>query len=223
LTPAANRAGLACLPFVIVWLVDGFWKARLSASAPPLFWSVDIAEWILLPAVSLWMLHRFSSINPKDYGLASPRTAPFLAALFLCTITLFAANWLGNSVLGPLLFGRARDVFDYGKALTGNNAVSLAGAFYLAATAAVCESLFAIGLPWLWFSQGEAVSRRGRLAFMLAASFIFGLAHWESGWPVATGAFLFQLGALAWYFGLRSLWPIMGAHFLIDLYWFWPR
>jgi hypothetical protein len=220
LTRAANFAGLACLPFVIVWLADGFWKAKLSKAAPTAFWIVDIAEWILLPALSLWLLHRRAPISFKDYGLIWPGAGRFVAALFLCTLTLYPITWFGDKIFGPLVLGQSPNAFHYESAL---GALSIAEALYLAATAALCESVFALGLPWLWFSQGEPGSKTSRFAFMLTASFIFGLAHWESGWSTVSGAFLFQLGALAWYFGLRTLWPIIGAHFLIDLYSFWPR
>ena len=219
----ANLAGLACLPFVVVWLADGFWKQRLEHVAVPLFWAVDFVEWLVLPAVSLALLHRLAPISRRDYGLAWPGARRFAAELFLCTVTLFVANFFGGQMLGPMLFGNPRDAFDLARTLASYKPLAIIGTFYLAASAGVCESLFALALPWLWFSQGESVSRGGKAAFALASSFIFALAHWETGWANATGAFAFQLVAVAWYLRFGGLWPIIGAHFLIDLYWFWPQ
>jgi hypothetical protein len=219
-TRTANLAGLACLPFVVVLLIDGFWKARLARAAPAGFWAADIAEWIVLPALSVWLLHRFARLSPRDYGLAWPGAGRFAAGLFLCTLTLFLVNAFGSEILGPFLFGYPSSPFDFSQVF---KPLGVAGTLYLAATASVCESIFELALPWLWFSQEQSVSRGGMAAFAVVASLIFALTHWESGWPTVTGAFLFQLVAVAWYFRLRTLYPIIGAHFLIDLYWFWPK
>ena len=211
------------LPFVTVWLVDGFWKAQLSKADPAIFWTVDVVEWIVLPALSLWLMHRAAPLSPRDYGVAWPGTSRFFVALVLCTLTLAFANDFGADNLGRRIFGDAPSAFSFGKLLSTSPVPAFVGAVYLATTAAVCESVFLLALPWLWFSQGRNVSFGGKIAFALAASCVFALGHWENGWANALGALLFQLVAVAWYFRLRTLWPIIGAHFLIDLYLFGPK
>jgi len=54
------------------------------------------------------------------------------------------------------------------------------------------------------------------------SAILFALDHWENGLPAVVGAFCFQFFAFRWYLKLNALWPINGAHFLIDLYYFWP-
>jgi hypothetical protein len=195
------------------------WKAGL-AQQPPVFWAADIAEWAVLPIVTLWLAHRFSAVSPRDCGLAWPGAARFAALLFFCTLTLFLAHAFGARLVGPQLFDESAFRFDYAWVFPESQWLRRAAIFYLSASAALCESLFLLALPWLWFSQKEAVSTSGKIAFGLTTAFVFMLGHWESGGSVAAGAFTFQLGAVAWYLSVRNLWPIVGAHFLIDLYWF---
>jgi hypothetical protein len=165
-------------------------------------------------------LHYHTTISPRDYGLVWPGTVQFVAMLFLAMLTLFVANALGFYLVGPILFGQEHRAFDYFQVFPDSPQLALVAVYYLSATACVCESLFEIALPWLWFSQGESVSRRGKVAFALVCALIFGLTHWESGWHTVAGAFTYQVAAVAWYLAVRTLWPIIGAHFLIDLYWF---
>jgi membrane protease YdiL (CAAX protease family) len=223
--PAAPRtatlAGLATLPFLLLWLFDGFWKAKLVQAAPLAFWAIDLFEWVIVPAASLFFLHRCASISKNDYGLGSGIGSWKAIALFLpCFVTLFIADDWGTLILGRRLFGDAPGAFRMDLALQALGPLADAGVLYLSATAAVGESLFVLGLPWLWLSQGEKVSRGGAFAFALVSALIFALAHWETGLANMTGAFLFQLLAVWWYFRLKTLWPIIASHFLIDLYFF---
>jgi membrane protease YdiL (CAAX protease family) len=77
-------------------------------------------------------------------------------------------------------------------------------------------------LPWLWYSGGTSGSTTTRGVFAIGSALIFAACHWENGMPNAIGAFFFQLLAFWWYLRLRTLWPVIGAHFLIDVYYFWP-
>ena len=221
---APGAAGLAILPFLVLWLLDGFWKAKLVELAPLAFWAVDVFEWVVVPAATLLLLRHFAtSLTARDCGLVGGMGAPAtFAALFLCTLTLFLAYWYGSRVLGPNLFGYSESAFRMDLALAALGQYSAMGSFYLSATAGFCESVFALALPWAWFSRGQSVSRREAAAFAVLACAVFALGHWETGWANATGAFLFQLLAVTWYLGLKNIWPIIGAHFLVDLYWLWP-
>jgi len=183
---------------------------------------VDFFEWVVLPALTFLLLRRLGSITLRDCGLAGDlRPHELLAALFLCTLTLFLVNLFGGRILGPILFGYPENPFRMDLALAALGPFSTLGVFYLSATAGVCESLFFLALPWLWFS-GASASRWKGAAFAALSAAVFALGHWETGLASVTGGFLFQLLAVAWYRRLKSLWPIIGAHFLIDLFWFWP-
>jgi hypothetical protein len=218
-----SLAGLISFPFIAAWLLDGFWKPKLLGRSAAVFWAADVAEWVLLPCVLFWLLHRSGSISRRDYGLAAPLGArDVLKMLLLCFVTLFVINALATFVLGPILFGNAPRTFSYIPALWALGPGWIAGTIYLSASAALCESTFALSLPWLWLSRGNSMSRARTLAWAVGFAIVFGLGHWETGWANATGAAAFQLGAIGWYLRLQTLWPVIGAHFLIDLYWLWP-
>jgi membrane protease YdiL (CAAX protease family) len=91
---------------------------------------------------------------------------------------------------------------------------------YLAVTAGVTESVVYIGLPWLVWEQLFGPSKR-RALFVCLSSAIFASVHWESGVHNVVAALIFGLVACALYLKLRDLWPIVGAHIVVDLVGFW--
>ena len=53
-----------------VWLLNGFYMAALAQVSVPLFWLIDICQWVLLPSLLLIALARRSDILPHHYGYA---------------------------------------------------------------------------------------------------------------------------------------------------------
>jgi membrane protease YdiL (CAAX protease family) len=206
----------------VLFLLDGFWKRKLLQGPILQYWIVDVLEWIVLPLALVLMLRRAARVSPADYGLRAPHGARDILILIpLPLITLFLVFWVG-AALGSILFpGYLSEAFRYQSPLASLGKLWIVGTFYLAATAALWESIFLLGLPWLWFSQGGATRQRAA-AFALLSAAVFALGHWENGPEVVCGTFLFQLLAAGWYFRYRTLWPVIGAHFLIDLQAFWP-
>ena len=92
----------------------------------------------------------------------------------------------------------------------------------MSATAGLWESIFLIGLPWFWFSRGRTVSVLHVRLFALTLAIVFAAGHWENGRVNVAAVFAFQLLAIWWYLKLRTLWPIILAHFMIDVICFWP-
>ena len=73
---AINRKeyGLPQLLTIILalWLLNGFYMAALVKISVPLFWLVDIAQWVLLPGLLLFALARSFAILPHHYGYPWP-------------------------------------------------------------------------------------------------------------------------------------------------------
>jgi membrane protease YdiL (CAAX protease family) len=211
-----------CLLCIALNIADGLWKPALLRGPMIYFWAYDFVAWVLLPMVLLAALHSLTSISARDYGLSAALGWKDIAYVFpLPLFALFAVNIVAYGVAVRVVdYGEV--VFSYRAALESLGPLWLLGAFYLAITAGLCESLFYIGLPWFCLGAKLGVSVWATRGFALVSALLFAAAHFESGMPVVVGAFAFQLVALRWYFKLGTLWPIIGAHALIDLYYFWP-
>lgn len=216
-------AGWVAAPFILLSLVDGIWKIPLSSSGPIInLWIYDLIKWVLVPVALLITLHRLAFVQAREYGLSADLgKRDIIYVLPIPLIILFLTHFITGGVADHVL-GYPRPPFDHSNMLGALGRLWIAGTIYLSATAGLWESVFLIGLPWLWFSRGRTVSARATSAFALVISLIFAAGHLENGMPNAIGAFFFQLVAVYWYLRLGTLWPIIGAHFLIDVVYLWP-
>jgi hypothetical protein len=210
----ASRAVLISLCVVVgVWSVNGIYLSMLSKYSAASFWTADLVQWVVLPSVLAWLLANRYQVRPQHYGLdpsalgfrvllwSVPAALTFYAAYFW--VTEFAGSALGN----PGGFFAFQDVFPDG-------ALGTLVWLYSALSAGIVESVFFIGLPWLLWSQTRADDR---VWFTALWSAIFAAAHWEQGPHVFIGALAFNLVACAWYFRLRTLWPVVIGHVIVDL------
>lgn len=211
-------AGLLCAPFVAVSVLDGFWKTRLLSGPLLRYWAFDFVKWIVLPVLLVAILHRLTALRARDYGFASPTgTADHLYVFPMPFFSLLFAHLIVFQVAQRML-DYPRPYFEFKTAL---DAVGALGAVYAAATAGFWESVFYIGLPWLWLTRSIDPSNAFMRRFALLSAIVFAAAHWEQGMPGVASAFTFQAIAVWWYFRLRTLWPIVAAHIAIDLVYFW--
>ncbi len=207
------------LPTILLAEVNGIYFAFLSDIGLLAFWSVDVVQWVLLPALFLWLLARRGDIRPAQYGLEWPVTRP--RALVLGTLAVLVTSGPAFFLTHDLIWewqGQPTGLFDY----PGMFPDGLAGTIiwiYSSLTAGIVESIFYIGLPWLLFASLRPDG--SRLVLVLALSAVFASVHWEQGSAALIGAFCSQAVAWFWYFRLRSLWPLVGAHVIIDLIAFW--
>lgn len=198
-------------------LLNGLYNGPLYRINPSLFWAADVALFVLAPAAILYCLFTFARIRPTNYGLAFPpfggfesvASSVFLA--FILAAAYEAAKYVGWAFTWPWYV--APD-FSYG-AVTPSGLLRPLVAGYWAITAGLVESVFYIGLPWyLWRIHFGLVHRR-RL-FLCVSAAIFAATHWEQGPHNVVAAFAFGLAAVLIYWKINDLWPIAGAHALID-------
>ena len=212
---------LAIGVFVLIGVADGLWKGALLVGPMSRFWAYDLFKWILLPIALLVLLHR-RGVRFRDYGLsAETGAASVLYLLPLVLFTLFTVYFLASKLTG-FLFGYPQNRFSYPDALAPLGPLRIVGTVYFALTAGLWESIFFIGLPRLWLKREAAKAPLDDEELVGVSAILFALDHWENGFPNVVGAFCFQFFAFRWYLKLNTLWPIIGAHFLIDLYYFWP-
>lgn len=215
-------AAAACLLFIALHISDGLWKPGLLRGPTLYFWAYDFFAWVVFPALALLMLHHATSLSFRDYGLeAQLGWQDVMRVLPLPLFSLFAVNMLAYG-LSQAVFDNSKPEFSYVTGLQALGPLWIVGTLYLAATAGLWESVFYAGLPWYCISRTLGDSPWSRRGFILASAILFAAAHHENGVANVAGAFFFQLGAAIWYLRLGTLWPIIAAHALIDLYYFWP-
>ena len=225
--PAANRgkyeaALWTSAIFITASLVDGWLKIALLRGPLIHFWIFDLTKWLVLPAVLILALRRSADVRPQGYGLTSTHgVGGILALVPLVLITLYVA-YAAPAYLANQVLGHPEPPFSSPDTLASLGRFWIVGSIYFSVTAGLWESIFIIGLPWLWFSQGAPVPRNRTVLFVVVSSLLFALGHWENGLPNVIAAFVFEVCAVWWYLRLKTLWPVIVAHTLIDLYDFWP-
>jgi hypothetical protein len=208
--------GLTCVP-IAGSLLNGFYNGPLYRLNPALFWAADLVLFSLAPIAILFWLAKSAQVLPKNYGLKFPpygglesiATSIFLAIVLIATYEV--AKYIGWIFTWRWY---VQPDFSYGVATPVGIFGPLA-AFYWAITAGLVESVFYIGLPWYLWRNHFGLAHRRRL-FLWASALVFAAAHWEQGPHNVIAAFAFGLSACLLYWKINDLWPIVGAHTLVD-------
>ena len=209
----------ALLPFLALSVVDGLYKARLHALSPLAFWAADAVKFVVVPALSLWLLARLARIGPARYGLALPvhqAPATLAAETLVACVLLWACYWFAQRVAEMVLPGPPPGGFGYEDSLPQAGLGRAAGTLYLAATAAFAEEALLRGVLRAWVERVVAPARAAGV-FMGLSALLFASLHWESGAAALGSTGLYGLTAAWLYLRQGSLWPLVAAHFLIDL------
>ena len=199
-------------------LLNGLYNGPLYRLNPSLFWAADLALFVLAPAAILYWLAKFARILPKNYGLTFPPYGGFesvATSLFLAIV--LAVVYEATKYVGWAFTWRwyVEPDFNYGAATPAGILKPLV-ACYWAITAGLVESVFYIGLPWYLWRNHFGLAHRRRL-FLWVSAAIFAAVHWEQGPHNVVAAFAFGLTACLIYWKINDLWPIVGAHALVDL------
>ena len=205
----------ALLPVLSVWQLNGFYLEALGRTSTPLFWLADAMQWVALPAVLLWLVSSKASLQPGHYGLDLP--AMDFWPLALRTLMVFVTAGLAFVVARNLswrVLGASAASFQLGHHFPSGLSGTVVW-IYAAVSAGLMESIFFIGLPWLWYAS--AYQNPSEPYFTVAISAFFALAHWEQGMHIAMAAFFAHLVLCKWFFHWKTLWPVVLGHILIDL------
>ena len=207
---------LSSIPAVIAEL-NGFYNPLLYRTSHVLYWCADFTSFVLVPSFLVYWLATYANIWPKHYGLQFlPRMADFLgtSALlgFILFITYFVARYIGW-VLTWRWYTPSE--FTYGTAIP-HGLFRLPAVLYMSATAGIVESIFLLSLPWYFWRNFLNLAHR-RNSFAWLSSVVFASCHWEQGLHNVIAAFAFNYVACYLYWKLNDLWPIIGAHVLVDI------
>ena len=188
--------------------LNGLYLAWALAASVPLFWALDLVQFVLVPLAGFWALWR-AGVRPADYGLGPlARTAKDLPAYPLL-IAVFCIGYGTASALSPyvsLAWGSGGSLYTRAIPLEPNLAILVL--LYVCVSAAVVEEIVFRGLLHL------ALPPR---LFVPLSALAFSLIHWENGsWETAaTFALGYALALL--YRRIRNLWPFVLGHALADM------
>ncbi|MBU1352354.1 MAG: CPBP family intramembrane metalloprotease [Gammaproteobacteria bacterium] len=207
--------GWILLAVFAVWQFNGIYLSAMGQGSALFFWMLDGVQWIVLPVALIALLAHKGALYPEHYGLASPGKNLWPLALqgllifVIAGLVFIVVRNLSWRVLGPSPGNfQLAQFFLQGVAGTALQ-------IYAAVSAGLVESIFFIGLPWLWYANAR--SKPSKLHFMLIASAIFALAHWEHGRHIMIAAFCLHLVLCKWFFQWNTLWPVVLGHTLIGL------
>ena len=210
--------------FTLVFLLnylDGYIKADLYRLYPLYFWVFDFTKFVLVPGLCLAALATWSGVKPRHYGLGWPALTKteFLTIAVLVTFTMQVVYYYASYLSWRILAGATPPQFNYSETIPPGLAGKLV-AVYFAATAALVEEIYYRGLTWRLLEGSFSPGVR-KIVYTLGAASFFAAIHWENGSPELIATFAYGVAACLWYLRLRNLWPLVLAHFVIDLWFYW--
>ena len=210
-------AGTASVP-IVGSLLNGYYNASLYRLHPGLFWLADFILFAALPMAIAYWLAKSANIRPRNYGLQFPPFGgiePLASSLFLGTL-LFATHFVAQ-YLGWVFTWQwyTEPDFSYGTALP-KGPLHLPALLYMSLSAGLMESVFYLALPWYFWRNYLGLAHRRR-TFVWLSSAVFASVHWEQGPHNMVAVFAFGFVACLLYWKINDLWPIVGAHTVVDI------
>ena len=224
MTSAGRRRAamlLAAAPIAAAGLVNGFYLPRIAGD-PVLYWSAELAQWIVLPGACLVALHALGGVSPSEYGLRTgegdDHPGRILAFSLPAAIVLWAV-YAGSSALFWTLIPADAPSFAYESLVPEGALMKVVVVVYFAVTAGFVEEVTFRGLPLA--ACGPAPGRRSLALYVLGTSLVFSLIHWENGVPELLATFAYGVAAALMYLWVGNLWPLVIGHTCVDLVDFW--
>ncbi len=120
-----------------------------------------------------------------------------------------------SAFFGTLLLSEPSQ-FTYFNAIPQYPAGRFLVGLYFSGTAALFEEVMYRGLPWVYF-KATVAPRFLVPTYVVASSCLFGFAHWENGIHEVIATSSLGVVACLTFAKTRTLWPLVVAHFLIDI------
>jgi membrane protease YdiL (CAAX protease family) len=193
---------------VALLTLNGLYLAPALATSVPLFWALDVVQFVLVPAASIWAL-RIAGVRPTDYGLGplAPSARDVLAYLIVAAafyLIIGGANALSPHV--ALAWGSGGSLYPHAIPLDPN--LALVALFYLCISAALVEEIVFRGVLFV------ALPRR---LYVPLSALAFSLIHWENGSWETFATLVLGLVLAVLYIRIRNLWPFVFGHVVTDM------
>ena len=220
---AASRGQWFLAFLIALWSVYAFKGFFLPIQSSAQFWTVDLFYYVALPTLALaiasWILQRpLSELVHPRIGTGPAASVDLQVALgFVLVIAHFGLlfpirSWASAS---PEVFTTFMPMqLNYTQIANDLGPYKILGVLYFAATAALVEEYFFRGFFARFFLE-RASPASWRYVTVSAA--LFAVYHWHIG----IGTVLLSLGtgvlAAVVVLKTRTLLPVVGAHFVIDV------
>jgi membrane protease YdiL (CAAX protease family) len=217
---------LAFFPSLTLGLLNTFYTEFLYQKGALWFWLADITQWIVVPFFCWFLVLRPNRITFPEIGFHTiyfkprpPQSTDWIKFI-LTTVVLGIAYFPVASVLTRWLGNYAN--FGYGSVAAEASKLQIVSVLYFSITAAVIEEVVFRGLPGLYFAA-RFTGKSSRYVYVLVTTILFAATHSELGPSGVVAALTYGIAAAVLFLKLRNLWPIIFAHFVIDVYSFWPK
>jgi len=223
-------AALVALCFALGVLNAAYNPWLLERSAA-LFWAIDLASFVLVPALGLALLRRRWRFDWRELGfppagdmaglLRLLALSLVVAAAFAATLALTGAlggerlmRWLERApAIGDALGGG----FSYAEAIPEAGWPRAVVIAYLSLSAGFMEELVYRALL-LALCLRSLPPRAQRPGYVLGGACAFSLVHFEQGPAVLAGTLALGVVAALLYLRIRAVLPFMAGHALVDLF-----
>lgn len=213
----ANAVLLACAAHISLSIADGFFKAPVYTYSPWAFWAFDAFKFVVVPAIALAWLWIVFSLKPSSYGLRKQTAEDWFRIALLAIVLAVALNFIylltSRRMLAWIGSIGSQD-FHYAS-LVQDGSWRFPAALYFGLTAGFVEEISFRGLPLLYLRERNI---KPDWRYALVTSVLFAAAHWENGVHELVATFVFSVAAGVAYLKLKDLWPLVGAHALIDVW-----
>ena len=201
------------------WLTNG----QLIGKAPnfTVVYTLDVIALIVWPGITWKFVPRSIRPSAVDLGLTSLKRngADILQTSILCFVILAMATWAFGGLAWAYLWRYdwildQGDGFSWGMMIPAGPA-GLVARVYLAVSAGLVEELYFRGLlkHVLYHITSKEVSCP---LFLLTSAIAFGAIHWEGGLSKLIATTLVGLVAARLFLWLRTVWPLIFAHAMVD-------
>jgi membrane protease YdiL (CAAX protease family) len=212
----------AILPSIALGLLNALYLPALARTSPPLYWTADVFQFVVVPAAAFWLLTVRGGLHPREFGFgrmsadgASP--ARVLAIVLLVT-ALYWLSYEPAKAIARALFPTPEASVPFVDVLPHSQPWRWLTVLYASATAAVVEEAVFRSVPWLYFSTRL---RAPVVPYVLSTALLFALIHSEQGLPAVIAAGVLGVVAATLYTRIRNVWPFVIAHFMVGV-WSYP-
>ena len=207
-----KAAAWAILPTAALLTLNGAYLGAAFRAGAPLFWLLDLLQFVLVPLASVWALWRFAGVRPRDYGLGSltgGRDAATALATYALVIVVFVYGYGLARILALFVpWEWPATALIYSQVIPRNPAGALAVMMYFSLTEAFVEEAVYRGLPARFLPDS---------VYPLLSAAAFALIHWENGAREVVAMFLLGVVLGVLYLRIRNLWPFVAGHAVTDM------